>query len=378
VYSAVEAGEVREAEREVLVSVRFRDASLADLGAWLGERGLGLVFAESLGEVRITGDFVEVPVSEVVYWLGRRVGQEVARVGQTVWIGAVEAEDRATYVSRWEGDPETAVPLVSAVLSEKGRCVVGEGVVVVVDSRRVIDRVVSVVQEIRAAGHPVWVVQLAYLRFGGQSSRSVGVEVSASGTVAASLLEGADVVRDVTLSGVVRAAESREGSAVVSCPAMVLLEGVEGAWSDGMRVPVAQKTVSDAGTVSVTGYEVIEVGTSFKLRVYGVGGGRGRVSIVARVGQLGGYVADYPVVVEGSYEGECVCESGGTYLLGQFAVSRRVAGRSGWLARTDEESGDLVQLWARVWRVGASRAEWPRAHAAAGSAGAPVVGRGQP
>jgi hypothetical protein len=350
---AVGSGVVEDEGEMPVVSCSFRSASLSEFGAWVASYGCGFVASTDMADASVTADFKDATMGEVVYWVGRRLKVDVAMVGRTYFFGEVRREDLAWYVGAWRGDVAEAEAVLSTIISSSGKVTVSNGRVVVTDSRRVIDRVRSVLDALNAAGRDVWVVQLAFLRWANSEGIGGGVDLSATGSVAVALADGGTggVGHDVTLSGLVSAYQRDESRTVEALPCFVLADGQEGTWSDGEVVSVPRKSVSESGTVTVVGYDQINVGADYRVTVFGLTSSRAELLLSLRVGSVVGFVGDYPSMVEGVYKGRLDMETGKPYLIGQFNMVRRTFGRSGWLDRRREGSKDTVQVWAELRRI---------------------------
>lgn len=249
-----------------LVTFSANGMRLTDFAFWLSRKtGKGLVYSEDLDNKTITADLINCSLPDLMEFVSRRLGVSVRLQGSTYYLGQLRDTDRSFYIRKVYSYPSDQIQgFISTVSGYSGRCYCSpDGVLVVSDNSAVITQVQSVIDSLEDLPVASWVVQFYVVQFHDDASFSAGFDGLSSGDLSLLLTKGAGLTFDyhdlgLKLSAVL--AGRATGSAVLASPLFVLRDGKKATWSDGSEVPVPNKTVSDAGTVTTSGYSRIKTG----------------------------------------------------------------------------------------------------------------------
>ncbi len=295
------------------------------------QAGVSVVASSKFDAMTVDVELVAVPVSEALQAIARRVGGQVARVGSVFYLGELRPEDRGILVracSRLSRDE--LVTWCAALVSEAGRsAVTADGVMVLADRVEVLERVSRALDDLEAAPAESWVCQLYIVGISEAKALQFGLDVVPTAQLSASSLSssGAAAVNSwralFSAKGALTWTSSDSGVSLVAEPTFVLVDGLKGNYHRGVTIPVAKKTVSPEGTVSVSGYDQVETGFTAAVTCRAVGGRRARVDLDIRDSQVSGYVNDEaPIVDSEQTAGGAYVESGQMSLL--LSVMRKV------------------------------------------------------
>jgi type II secretory pathway component GspD/PulD (secretin) len=255
------------------------------------------------------------------------------------------------------------------------RQVGGADVVAVVTGDRVVvsgpERAYASIDQVAsrlATGVDGWMLQVRFVSVSEAVRRAAGLDWSVSGraNVGVDAATGFEVGEFPTLGarvaasvGVVfSAAESERGAKVLREGRVYVLEGAEAEFGQGESVPVPRRTVSDQGTVTVTGFDRIETGFRLKVAAKRVDGGVS-LDLKPSVSAITGYVEGYPITSESSVSSTVVLASGeycilmGLDLEDESAERRGVPGVSAVLGsfHANEHSRTSILVVVRAVRV---------------------------
>jgi type II secretory pathway component GspD/PulD (secretin) len=319
----------------------------------------------------VTVEVVDVPVGQLLGMVGRRLGVEVSRTGQLFYLGTLKPEDKGVLVRRV--GRLTSVELSSAVtclLSEFGRVqTFGDGVVVVGDRVEVLQRVEELLTRLEAVESACWVMQLYLVSLSESDQRELSLNAQPAIDLAATLaassaastatggavnLASQNVAATGALSAVLKASRDSRTSRTVAEPLFVLVDGASASFNRGQRVPIAQQTVSDQGTVTTSGYSFINVGLGCDVAIREHGTDVVASMVKVEISRIESYVEKAPVTAVESFNCNALLCSGGVYLLGCLQRDERERGVKNivGLGGASSDGGGTLQVWARVYRIG--------------------------
>jgi len=291
---------------------------------WISDNGNVSVVAESNLDTRLVVlDVVNQPVSEILGVVARRLGVQVTRSGTLYFLGDLKPEDRGVYVRKVTRlDADEVYQAVAILLSEHGRCVTyPDGMCLVGDRVEVINKIDELLNSIQAIPADSWVVQYYVLSVTEGHEKELGVDISSSLDLAFTLHNGeADILNNGLLSALIRAEKSTTLIDMVAQPLMAMLDGKQATFNNGEILRVPQKTVSDQGTVTTTGYETINTGLTLVSSIRDLGGSKAKLKTELTMAQLINYIEDAPVLSNDSFFTEVSIESGGVYLIGSLNI----------------------------------------------------------
>ncbi len=321
------------------------------------DSGLSVVWSENLDDTTISLSVAAIPARDVLTVVARRLGVQMAYYGNLYYLGSLQKTDRASYVTKVNRIKQKDIEeLLKGLKSDIGNVtVLTDGTVLMMDNTEYIikaDRVLSSLQNIEVTS---WFVQLYLAGYSNTEGKDVGLETTDDINLAASLVDGnfgADLTIDIMSQ--FKAELSRSNVSIVASPLLVLVDGSSSTVKNVETVPVPEYTTSSEGTVTVSGYEEIESGFVLTVDVRDWGDGRANLSYDVNIGEITGYVDNYPIVTSNELAGEVVVNSGGVYLLGSLTRNNETDSQSGFLGLTNTNQSkrdSLLRLWAKVQRI---------------------------
>jgi hypothetical protein len=293
--------------------------------------GLDFVFPETTPPTRLTLQLRDATIGTLVEVISTRTGWVVDFTGSSMrfLIGEEPASIAVADVG-WYAPERIAEALGQALGTDAAVRPLSAGVLVQGDEStlRRLRTVEGVLQQSRPAAweFSMWVVALS-----GDTRSTVEAAFSSRG---AARVDVGDPWESA-ISGLVQASwtieGARSGVRSLSAGSVVVLEGEKGRWQAGERVPVPRRTVSPQGTVSVSGYDFVDVGYICDLAVQRNPDGV-TVTVKPEISSIIGFVEDAPRVATRSIESVAYLRSG-SYLI--------VSGLDEW---RDESRGSMFGL----------------------------------
>ena len=135
---------------------------------------------------------------------------------------------------------------------------------------------------------------------------NLSVSGSLSGLIGDS---AAEIVAKLVLDGVFNAESCDSVGRLVTRGTLVLVEDSVATLASVEQVPVPMRAVSPQGTITTSGYDLIEAGLTVVIEGRSVPGGL-RLAVHPEVSQVSGYVEDYPIVASRSMDVSCMVGPG--------------------------------------------------------------------
>lgn len=350
--------------REKTVTVSVDGMPLQPFLRWLtNEAGVSVVASESLDGHLISIEVQDAAVSDVLALVSRRLGVQLTTKGGAFFLGDLRPEDRGVLVRKVRRlTGQDLAWAVETLLSEFGRSrAYPDGLVVVSDRVEVLGRVSELLDSVEAAPSDTWVVQLFLIQSNEGDEGEFGVDVRPVADLSASFL-AASSLGDVqsagsvagSLSALLRASRTQTGLEVIADPLLLILDGSSGEFADGQRVPIARRSVSDQGTVTVSGFDFVQTGLQVKVNLREVGLNAARLGIDVELSDIVGFVADEaPITSRRALQCELVARSSGVYLVGSLRRDESrstVDGIAGLVSAWDRDRSS-VQVWLKAFRI---------------------------
>lgn len=253
--------------------------------------------------------------------------------------------------------------VVGVLLSSEGNVSsLLDGVVIVSDTVEVLAKVAEMLDRVEAAESVTWLVQLHYVTGNRRAFREMGFDAVpalelATGLSLASATAGTSAVGSSTalqrFVASLRAAEERRYLTSVAEPLFVLVDGADGKYVRGQRVPVPLRSVSNQGTVQTLQFQQVQTGLEFSVTARELGDGKARCIVKVQDSSIERFVESSPLVQVEEFNATVDVASGGVYLVG--ALRRRNAGKGGQVGlkvlgdvTKEEQQG---QVWLRAVRI---------------------------
>lgn len=338
------------------------------LGAFLrwlsNETGVSVVASSALDDQPVTVDVVEQGVSDILTVVARRLGVQVTRTGTLFYLGELRPEDRGVLVRRVRRLNEVQLKTaIAAFGSENGRVTTFEdGLVVVADRVEVLQRVHEMLDRVEASSTDTWVIQFSIISLVDSDLKRLGFQVEPLIDVAASFGAGSGVgvVKAASLtaglSAVLDVARESSSSRIVGEPLVIIGDGRTANLTDGRKIPIAKRTVSPEGTVSITGFDFVDTGLQLTAGLREQTTDEALITVKVSLSEVIGFVAgEAPITSATTFDTVATIRSGGVYLVGSVVRRSHRDLAAGGLETVKETVSDhsTVQLWCRAFRIGA-------------------------
>lgn len=348
----------------------------SDFIRWFSDKtGSGVVSSSQIDTVSVTCEFKNATPDEIMSALSRRYNVDIVKLKNTYYLGKLNPEDRGCYVRRVRGyDASDLQTAISAFLSEHGKVTVQkDGVVIVSDTEAVLQRVSAMLESVEAASGDAWICQFYLVALRDGLKASGGADVLTSGQVAYKLNKGEKF--EPTWDNIGQELNFNFDSSadivhLFASPMFILRDGTTGEWSDGQRVPVPKKSVSDYGTVTTTGFEYVDTGIQLKSKIRECRAGA-ILTVDYSDSTITGYVEYSPILRKSSLKTESPVGSGRIYLIGELQRYEESKGITSVLDLTDGKSRSTLQLFCRLYKISAPTLNVTEA---AGSSEGPLPG----
>jgi hypothetical protein len=304
----------------------------------------------------VTCHLEAVPIGEAMGLVARSVGADAARIGGAWYIGELSPEDRGVLVRRVPGYPLPELrAAVLSITSTDGRASVLEGGVIVVGDRvELLERVTELLDGVEQARGGTWSVELCVVSGSAVASSSGGLEGlpelswsllagAGSGAMSGELVQAA-------WSGLVTFAASSDRAELRALPAATVRSGRETVLSDTRVLRIPRSTVSDQGTVTVTGFERVEAGLQARVLIEELELDKARVDVSVEVSDVLGRDGLVPEIQERVCSSSLDVERAGVYLVGALDVST-TEHTNGVLSFLRGRTKRRLYVWMKVERL---------------------------
>ena len=326
---------------------------LTEFLRWLSnETGISVVCAKTLDSEPVTVDIVSQGVDGVLSVVARRLGVQVTRTNNVYYIGQLSAEDRGVLVqrvSRLKG--QQLIDSVTCLLSENGR-VTGydDGLAVVGDKVEILQRVAELFDGIEQAPCDAWFIQFFLFSFHNENLLEYGVDLSLDASLAVRIFDGADV-KSGFLTAALKASHDDKLVTLVSNPFFVLADGYNAGYVSGQNVPIPKKTVSDAGTITTTGYDYQQTGLQFAVSLRQIQNSKASLSFTFESSTIVDYIEAAPITLTEKFDSTFNIKTNQPYLVGSVKTSQQSDRIVGFLNQTKDATGDTLQIWCKAYKI---------------------------
>lgn len=314
----------------------------------------------------LTLSLVDVPAEQAFRTIGDRIGM-IPTLEAGIVTYSESGRSSFRFLDPGYEDPKVLQDVVRGLLGNSATVKEVGQRLAVVSSDAGIERAAELERQVRtgADGWELSVVVFAVTR-GLMREAGIGVTGAGRGSAALTLdangLGGSSPLQasvTASLAALWSAAETEREAVVLTHASLYVLEGESARCQQGEVVPVARRTISDQGTVTVTGFDYVESGFTMSASARRVPAGV-LLRLQPTLSEITGYVDGNPIRAERSVEAVAVMDSGHWIILSGFDVSAASLDRSGWpgvraLQSTERSSSTLsVVIAVRAVRVFAS------------------------
>lgn len=359
-YSAdvLQQKQSQELERPVLLSLSAFKMSLSVFSRILSDKyNIGVVYAETLSDKQITGEFKNTDLQSVLNVLSRQLNVDIVRVGNTYFIGPLRPEDRGCFVRRVLGyDKESLQAISGSMLSQQGKSTVAGNVIMIADHETVLRRVAELCDYLSMVERPTWIVQLYFIVLRKDALIQAGLSTTSSGAVSYNISNSSVKADDLKLDGLFNFLNNSTFADLYAAPMFLITDGVTCTWKDGEHVPIPRKTVSDYGTVTTQGYDYVDTGLTVNSIINESKKG-GLLKIDITLSEIKSYVEYAPTTVQTVYSFQADLIPEKVYLVGELANFKVLDEQEKTFSFTNNKGKTVIQLWAKLYKICASSSE---------------------
>lgn len=327
--------------------------------------GNGVVLAESLNNKAISLNLRKSSPTEIIGMAARVLGVNVAKIGQTYYMGETKKTDSAAYVckiSRLQKDDINQI--IRPVLSEAGTVASLEnGITVITDSPEQIAKAQRTIAEIEAITQDCWVIQLMVVSSSRNMSDLLGIEASAADIGISAAINNSSTTLNFTASieSKLQSAKSSGMMTTLYAPLVIANDGITASLHSGRTYRYQQYTTSQYGISSPTDIKEINEGLKLALLVRQNGVSDAILSCKLELSSVVAIEKDLPITADRTLDTNCNIQTGGMYVLGRLEYESSSRNKSSGIAtyfKSIEEKHDKVYILARCYRIAALKPEF--------------------
>ena len=318
--------------------------------------------------ISITTDLRQVSLTEALKVIARISGLQVITLDNGYLIGDPRPEDRRVVVRRVPSlEPEEIESVFYPMVSDTGSIsVVGNGTLIVSDSDSAIEKIDEVIESIGGNSVSTWVIQLYLISIEQKAKQEFGFDAIPSIEVAANFALGSSRLAALSslpsesgvslkggLQALIKAANENSGVKLVAEPLFFMADGSDVYFQRGSQIPVARRVVSDQGTVSTAGFDMLQTGIIIDMNMRETSGESARLDMEVQIASTSDSVEGVPIIKREAYNGVVEVQDDGVYLIGELQrnASSKIEkfGLESLLDNSSENT--VVQIWVRARKV---------------------------
>lgn len=318
--------------------------------------GTGIIYSSEADSYKITAEFKNNTPEEIMSMIARRFDFELIKSQNTFYLGKLKPEDKGIYVKKIGGYGQADIQsAISVFLSEFGKVFVQkDGVVIVADREKVLQRVVEMLEYLENSTDNSWIIQYYLISQRKELKIQAGGDLKTSGTLAYNYNKESGFnysAKDLGQSLEVVLNLSSDLIQVHGTPMFLLRDGTSSYWQDGTSYPIPKKTVSDYGTVTTNGYEYKDVGLLINTTLRECKSGA-TLTVDIQDSNITGYVdLSQPILSKTQIKTETIVKSGHIYLIGEFNMHTLRGDESNVFDFTASTGKVAIQLFCRAYKI---------------------------
>jgi len=376
--------------KDKLLTVSVNQMPLREFLIYInGQIDASIICDMDLDDKPVTIDVVDMGVGEVLSAVARRCGADIIVQDNLYYIGNLQDEDRGFLVRKVRRlIAEDIEKVLSSLISDLGKVFASaDGLIVVGDKVRVLQRINSMLDDVERQPANTWIVQMYLIAISNKGERDIGVDTALDAELTADFKKnrkrthennnsvstengassitdldissafaksGSKVVADAQFRAILKAARTSTDFTVMAEPMMLVVDGGEAKISDGEKIPIPQKAVSDSGTITTIGYEYIDTGIVVNAGIREMTQSTASCNLSVEITQINGYVEGSPITTGQAFSTNTVLESGGTYLVGSMSKKATTKKKSGAFFTTyygKNFQDGTIMIWLRCYRI---------------------------
>ena len=315
----------------------------------------GLVYSSEMDEKLISVEFFNATIEEIINAISQRFDVKYELNGNTYFIGNLKDEESSYYVRKVNGlkydDLKTGLETLKTTKSKIH--ITQQGILFYSDRASNITKIETIINELENIKINTWIVQFFIVQFVDDKSFNFGMENVTSGDISLFLknfvtpdLKAGDLLfkMNAVLSG------KDTGSKVISSPMVLVTQGTKAIWQDGSEIPVPNKTVSDSGTVTTSGYTRLQTGLQIECTLYETRKGA-LMDLTIEDSSILNYIEYSPVLNKIKLQSQFQLNENSVYLIGELRRKKISDGLQSLFSWEKSKSDSRVCVYTRIYRI---------------------------
>ncbi|MFG0249795.1 MAG: type II secretion system protein GspD [Phycisphaeraceae bacterium JB051] len=281
----------------------------------------------------------------------------IRRSPDTYLVGKPESADLVVRVftlpdADLVNDAKTAIATIGSEAVEVS--IVGDRAVVkdTVDGMRRIELMFNAL----LAAEGQYIVEVQFIELSRSLTRKLGIDWNLSGVMQFDAgVTNKTLDTNATLSTVLQATieadENQRYARLLTSATLSCIEGKDAQLQTGQTIPVPQRTVTDQGTVTTTGYQDIDTGLLLTVGVTREPDGLLRVSVEPELSQVSGYIDEAPIRTRRVLRTAAVIAPGGVIIVGGSVVQNHTQSKDGLPYLSQVGMDNLAKEDTRIYVV---------------------------
>ncbi len=315
----------------------------------------GFVYSHELDEKTISVEFFNATCEEIINAISQRFDVKYELNGNTYFVGSLKDEETSYLVRKINGlkyeDMKTGLETMKTTKSKV--YVTQQGILFYSDRASNIKKIETVLSDLENIQINTWVVQFFIIQFVDDKSFNFGMENATSGDI--SLLLKNFIKPDLNMgdlafrmSAVLSGKDT--GSKVISSPMILATQGTKAIWNDGSEIPVPNKTVSDSGTVTTSGYTRLQTGLQIECTLYETKTGA-LMDLTIEDSSILNYIEYSPVLNKIKLQSQFQLNENSVYLIGELRRKKNSDGLQSLFSWEKSKSDSRVCVYTRIYRI---------------------------
>ena len=315
----------------------------------------GFVYSNELDEKIISVEFFNATCEEIINAISQRFDVKYELNGNTYFVGSLKDEETSYLVRKINGlkyeDMKTGLETMKTTKSKV--YVTQQGILFYSDRASNIKKIETVLSDLENIQINTWVVQFFIIQFVDDKSFNFGMENATSGDI--SLLLKNFIKPDLNMgdlafrmSAVLSGKDT--GSKVISSPMILATQGTKAIWNDGSEIPVPNKTVSDSGTVTTSGYTRLQTGLQIECTLYETKTGA-LMDLTIEDSSILNYIEYSPVLNKIKLQSQFQLNENSVYLIGELRRKKNSDGLQSLFSWEKSKSDSRVCVYTRIYRI---------------------------
>ena len=315
----------------------------------------GLVYSREMDDKQISVEFFNATIEEVINAISQRFDVKYELNGNTYFIGNLKDEESSYYVRKVNGlkyeDLKTGLETLRTTKSKI--YITQQGILFYSDRASNIQKIEKIINDLENIKLNTWIVQFFIIQFVDDKSFNFGMENVTSGDISLFLknfvtpeLKTGDLA--LKMSAVLSGKDT--GSKVISSPMVLVTQGAKAIWNDGSEIPVPNKTVSDSGTVTTSGFTRLQTGLQIECTLYETQKGA-LMDLNIEDSSILNYIEYSPVLNKIKLQSQFQLSENSVYLIGELRRKKISDGLNSLFSWEKSKSDSRVCVYTRIYRI---------------------------